>query len=204
MSVATPLNIDTPRLAHEEDDVRVHVVKKQKRPAYQDALSALLDDAPDYVRGERPRYYVMTDAGFFDRNGFLHVKGAELFHKGQPNDSLEPLNEAARLRVRAWEATFEKNRMTLDEVVYEAMRTRPRDDDGDDDETSVVGAPPRRANVAGMTDPKKRELSDETEAVAAPLSGSEAARAEGNAAARKRGRPTKPRGGYGDIMPEDP
>jgi hypothetical protein len=84
---------------------------------------------------ERPKYKILSPSGFFGPDDHLYIedeKGnpAVIFYDGEPNEDMEPLNEAAEDRMRTYLDKLDK---LAEEVAIKNKRPfvgRPRSLDG--------------------------------------------------------------------------
>ena len=76
---------------------------------------------PDVVviRGDRPAYRILAEAGFFGPDCHLYKRGDAIYFDDEPNEEMEPLNELAQKAHRAY---FEK----LDQGAAEAAAKNGR------------------------------------------------------------------------------
>lgn len=169
----------------DDDTVRVQVVKSVKRPTYRKALEEMLGDKREL---EKPRYWLLQP--FFDEDNTLWDADQEIYYGGCPNDAMEPRNEPAYIRVKAWEATFERGRISLEDAVAEAYANRPREPDTVTQSVQPVNRPTKPPQMGVRT--KGRST---VEKIAAP-------EADGNIA-RRRGRPPASRGEAFIPVPPD-
>lgn len=69
---------------------------------------------------EQPRYRILNSPGFFAEDDTLYTPGTEIVYLGTPNEHMQPLNDAARARVK-------QNEDYLDRCYREKAQMRGRE-----------------------------------------------------------------------------
>jgi len=128
---------------------------------------------------ERAVYRVLNVSGFFGPNDHLFHEGDEIVYDGIPNEELEPLNEIAEQRMKAFLEMLEVEAKRTAEKLGRPFVERPRNIDG----AITLATEIQRNNMAIMSAPKTDtgiELATPTET---PVTG--------DLVKRGRGRPRK-------------
>ena len=82
------------------------------------------------VSTDRPAYRILATAGFFGPDDTLYEEGQEIFFDGQPNEEMEPLNEAARVKLKAYLEMLDNLGRLAAEKAGRPFISRPRGLDG--------------------------------------------------------------------------
>jgi len=83
-----------------------------------------------YTAPERPAYRVLDVAGFFGDDDTLYPEGSEIFFDGEPSVEMEPLNEAARVKMIALLEKLEEKGREAAEKAGRPYTGRPRSLEG--------------------------------------------------------------------------
>lgn len=131
------------------------------------------------LNNERPAYRILSPNGFFGPDDNLYAEDSEIYYDGEPNEEMEPLNEAAREKITA---LYER----LDNLAREAAAKAGK---------QFVGRPKTLDGALELASAQiKREMSimgrERNTAVIEPINGSNTPEV-GSANPKQRGRPRK-------------
>lgn len=82
------------------------------------------------VSTDRPAYRILATAGFFGPDDTLYEEGTEIFFDGEPNEEMEPLNESARVKLKALLEKLDNLGRAAAEKAGRPFVSRPRGLDG--------------------------------------------------------------------------
>lgn len=120
-----------------------------------------------YERPERPAYRVLDVAGFFGDDDTLYTEGAEIVFDGEPAVEMEPLNEAARVKMIALLEKLDEEGRKVAEKLGRPYTGRPRTLEGGLALASAI----QRQEMAVMGAEKKPSTIEPVEAPEANLLG---------------------------------
>ena len=78
----------------------------------------------------RPAYRILSVAGFFGPDDVLHKEGEEIYYDGEPNEEMEPLNDAAKERMEQYLNRLDDLAREVAEKTGKMFSARPRNLDG--------------------------------------------------------------------------
>lgn len=76
---------------------------------------------------EQPRYRILNTPGFFAEDDTLYVQGMEIVYLGTPNEHMQPLNDAARAKVKENEDYLDRCYREKSELRGRLAGPRPRE-----------------------------------------------------------------------------
>lgn len=79
---------------------------------------------------DRPAWRVLNPSGFFGPNDHLYLEGEEIYFDGEPNEELEPLNEAAKVKLVSYLERLDALGREAASKAGKAYAGRPRSLDG--------------------------------------------------------------------------
>lgn len=132
------------------------------------------------IDNTRPAYRILSPNGFFGPDDHLYLEGEEIYFEGEPNEEMEPLNEAAQEKITALLARLDELGRQAAEKAGKAYAARPRTLDG----ALVLASAVQRADMNLMGATRREDAVTRVEAEAIPETGSHNAK-------RGRGRPKK-------------
>lgn len=127
---------------------------------------------------EIPHYRILAVHGFFGPDDHLYDLDKEIWFEGTPNDEMEPLNEAARVRLSVELERLDRLARIAAEKLNRPFVERPRDLDG----AIVLATALQRDNQHIMSVPKDVTTIGELDSQPVPETG-------GTQPKRGRGRP---------------
>lgn len=116
----------------------------------------------------RPAYRVLAVSGFFGPDDNLYELDNEIYFDGEPNEELEPLNDAARLKMIQYLDKLDELGRKAAEKVGRAYAGRPRNIDGAIELATAVA----RANMSVMGVKKDEQTVERVQRDEAPEVGS--------------------------------
>ena len=78
------------------------------------------------IRNDKPAYRILTVEGFFGPNDHLYPEGEMIYFDGIPNEDMEPLNDLAREKMRAYLEALDAEAKRVAEKAGRAFVARPR------------------------------------------------------------------------------
>lgn len=75
---------------------------------------------------ETPMYRILSTAGFFGPDDHLYGEGERIYWTGEPNEDMEPLNEAADIQMQKFFDKLEEAAKALAKKAGVEYRGRPR------------------------------------------------------------------------------
>lgn len=82
------------------------------------------------IDNTRPAYRILSPNGFYGPDDHLYVDGDEIYYDGEPNEEMEPLNDAANKRMAAFIDKLDAAAREAAEKAGKAFVERPRNLDG--------------------------------------------------------------------------
>lgn len=79
---------------------------------------------------ERPAYRILATHGFFGPDDHLYQEGDEIYYDDTPNEEMEPLNEAARVKLEEYLTVLDDKAKEAAEKFGRPFIARPRTLDG--------------------------------------------------------------------------
>lgn len=128
-----------------------------------------------FERPERPAYRVLDVAGFYGDDDTLYAEGAEIFFDGEPSVEMEPLNEAARIKMNALYERLDEEGRKAAEKAGRPWSGRPRTLDGALELASAI----QRQEMAVMGAEKRKESITPVNQEETPLMGQPEKRGRG-------------------------
>ena len=115
-----------------------------------------------FERPERPAYRILDVAGFFGDDDTLYAEGAEIFFDGEPCVEMEPLNEAARIKMNILLERLDDEGRKAAEKAGRPWAGRPRTLDGalelasaiQRKDMAVMGAEKHKESIAPVNQPE--------------------------------------------------
>lgn len=130
------------------------------------------------ISNETPQYRILAVHGFFGPDDHLYELDSEIWFEGEPNEEMEPLNEAARVRIHQFLEKLDAQAKVAAEKLNKPFIERPRNLDG----ALVLATAIERDRMAIMSAPKESNTVGSLETVSTPEVG-------GSQPKRGRGRP---------------
>lgn len=82
------------------------------------------------IDNTRPAYRILSPNGFYGPDDHLYVDGDEIYYDGEPNEEMEPLNDAANKRMASFIDKLDSAARDAAEKAGKAFVERPRNLDG--------------------------------------------------------------------------
>lgn len=82
------------------------------------------------IDNTRPAYRILSPNGFYGPDDHLYVDGDEIYYDGEPNEEMEPLNDAANKRMASFIDKLDAAARDAAEKAGKAFVERPRNLDG--------------------------------------------------------------------------
>jgi len=82
------------------------------------------------IDNTRPAFRILAASGFYGPDDHLYVEGDEIYYDGEPNEEMEPLNEAARTKMSAYIEKLDASAKAAADKAGKAFVERPKNLDG--------------------------------------------------------------------------